>query len=254
MILKHNKIEFTPRNQEVETLVDPNTITPAKKALPLWYKNIKRVSSNSEIKKKSCPFNSDPNTTVKNCIPFFDSMTSGYSIILDRDIQFTKLADNVIYVNTRIDVPDLQIIEKHHKDSAAGVPPCFHADNLLTDDVFKWLNPYCIKTPAGYSTLFTHPLNRHDLPFRCFTGIVDTDTYTDAVNFPFQLSQSLQENDVLIIEAGTPIIQLIPFKREPWKSKICKFDLIKYKKSKLEYFKKIVDAYKSRYWHKKIYI
>ena len=49
--------------------------------------------------------------------------------------------------------------------------------------------------------------------FKILPGIVDTDTYTPPVNFPFVLTD---ENYEGLIPAGTPLAQVIPFKRESW--------------------------------------
>ena len=73
-----------------------------------------------------------------------------------------------------------------------------------------------IKTPPGYSVLFTHPMNWHYLPFYSLSGVVDTDTYTMPVLFPFMMKNNFEG----IIPKGTPVIQIIPFKRDDWKSNI----------------------------------
>ena len=49
----------------------------------------------------------------------------------------------------------------------------------------------------------------HALP-----GIVDTDRSPQPINFPF----FIKKNFVGTIEVGTPVVQLIPFKRDDWKS------------------------------------
>jgi hypothetical protein len=73
-----------------------------------------------------------------------------------------------------------------------------------------------MKTPKGYSTFFVHPVNRLDLPFHSFSGLVDTDKFPVEVNFPFLIKKDF----VGIIPAGTPIAQAIPVKRESWTSEI----------------------------------
>jgi predicted membrane-bound spermidine synthase len=50
-------------------------------------------------------------------------------------------------------------------------------------------------------------------PFTILPGIVDTDTYTAPVNFPFVLNDINFEG---LIPAGTPIAQVIPIKRDEW--------------------------------------
>jgi hypothetical protein len=46
---------------------------------------------------------------------------------------------------------------------------------------------------------------------------VDTDKYTSPVNFPFVL-KNLEFTG--LIPAGTPMVQVIPFKRDSWKQEL----------------------------------
>jgi hypothetical protein len=62
--------------------------------------------------------------------------------------------------------------------------------------------------------LFTHPVNRTDLPFTTLTGLVDCDTfYQSSVNFPARW-HDMGFNGVL--PKGTPVAQCLPVKRESW--------------------------------------
>jgi hypothetical protein len=74
----------------------------------------------------------------------------------------------------------------------------------------KWLNWWAIRCPPGYSLLFVPPLNRPDPRFTIFSGIVDADRYFEYVNFPFVWNEPNYHG---IVEAGTPIAQVIPIKR-----------------------------------------
>jgi hypothetical protein len=49
---------------------------------------------------------------------------------------------------------------------------------------YKIINPWKIKTPKGYSCLFVSPLNNSDDRFSIISGIVDTDTFPNEINFP----------------------------------------------------------------------
>ena len=40
--------------------------------------------------------------------------------------------------------------------------------------VLKFVNPWVVKTPPGYSALFVPPLNRIETPFTFFSGVVET--------------------------------------------------------------------------------
>jgi hypothetical protein len=114
----------------------------------------------------------------------------------------------------------------------------------------KWTNPYSIKTTKGYSTLFTQPFHRESV-FTIMPGIVDTDIYTAPVNFPFVLNDLTFEG---IIPAGTPIAQVIPFKRDAFKMKIGnKKDLQDALRIQSFIPLKFFNKYKSMFWHRKEY-
>jgi hypothetical protein len=87
--------------------------------------------------------------------------------------------------------------------------------------------------------------------FTILDGIVDTDTYKSSVNFPFVLNDTKWEG---IIPAGTPMAQVIPFKRESWEHKIgsneerIEQDRID-RKLKTLFF----NSYKRQFWSRKEY-
>jgi hypothetical protein len=114
---------------------------------------------------------------------------------------------------------------------------------------FKFSNEWGIELPKGYSALYTHPLNRTDLPFYTLSGVVDNDKYVQPVNFPFLIREDFEG----LIEAGTPIAQIIPVKRESWSHQIIKFDLEFIKKFEAKFRTKIYRAYKIGYWSRKDY-
>ena len=55
------------------------------------------------------------------------------------------------------------------------------------------------------------PLNRHQPVFQLFSGVVDTDTYQSLIHFPFVATAA---DGVYTLEKGTPLVQVIPFRRE----------------------------------------
>ena len=78
----------------------------------------------------------------------------------------------------------------------------------------KFHNLWTIEAPEGYSLLFTHPLNRFDLPFTTLTGLVDSDQYHDNwIHFPAHWHD---KNFSGVLPRGTPVAQCVPVKRETW--------------------------------------
>lgn len=196
--MKNKKFEFAKQIKYFKN------IEPIKKHMPDWYKNaeafhngnIKRDNESGLIKKN-----------FKNCMPFLDSMTFGYSIDLPFDINVVgeKNKKTVFW-----EMGTVPIILTRDLDQNPTLPIPAGCSNQH----FVWNNLYYFRLPKGYSMMFTHPLNRFDLPFTTLSGIIDSDSVVGTGSIPFFINNDFEG----VIEAGTPIIQLIPFKRDNWKS------------------------------------
>jgi hypothetical protein len=237
------KISFIPMNKFTEVALD--SPMPSAQSIPEWYKKIPLlIEGYDEVTLHD--FNSKASTlTVKGCTPFLDALTTGYMAVLPSDLEVKKTNDGELFFNWRVEG---DLVSLHTKDQHPGLPNIIDSQ----DSIIKFTFSFRIKTPKGYSVLFTHPLNRHDLPFRTFSGIVDTDEYPQEVQFPFQLNKEITEP--IIIEKGTPICQIIPFKRDNWKSTKEKYDEGFVLKSRFDFASKIVRSYKNQFWSKKNYL
>jgi hypothetical protein len=81
--------------------------------------------------------------------------------------------------------------------------------------------------------------------------VVDTDTYTSPVNFPFTLNDPKFEG---LIPAGTPIAQVIPFKREQWEMSFGgQQELIEQSQVSIKLQTKFFDRYKTMFRANKEY-
>ena len=56
------------------------------------------------------------------------------------------------------------------------------------------------------------PVLNANLPLQFSAGIVNTDSYYNRINFPFFIKDKWKGT----IKKGTPLIQVIPFKRDEW--------------------------------------
>lgn len=209
---------------------------PAIEFLPEWYKKTP-TNHNNDFRF----INGNVNFTYKKCIPFLDSLSFGYLILLNADIYIDPRSDSPHYIQWKINE---EIISTHNNLQIDGI----EIDDSFKKNALKWNNPWQIETPKGYSCLITHPLNRLDLPFYTLSGVVDTDKHPIEINFPFFMKSDFYG----IIERGTPIAQIIPFKREDWKMKMTE------KEENLDatrniYLSKIKDAYKKIAWTRKSY-
>ena len=123
--------------------------------------------------------------------------------------------------------------------------------------VVKYMTPWIIETDPGYSAIFLPPINRLEIPIVPLVGLVDTDTYFNNVNIPFIHTAMLPDEKKHVIPAGTPICQVIPFKREEWKAEYTWMEnkpLAKQKKERVKITKDRLDWYKNNAHQKKKYV
>jgi hypothetical protein len=113
----------------------------------------------------------------------------------------------------------------------------------------KWLSNWHVKTPRGYSSLILHPINRLDLPFYSFSGIVDTDKHPMVINFPFVLRKGFDGK----IEAGTPMVQIIPFKRDRWSANFIDEGPSHFYEDQHRVFQPPFGYYKRNFWDRKYF-
>ena len=178
---------------------------PASAFIPDWYKNTPSYLTD----KKKPRGNGGSSATIKRCVPVFDALTAGYIITLPADVYVSTHEDGSPWYEWS----QFTLIEFH---SAQQLP---HYPLLKGFPAApKFINPWGIETPKGYSVFITQPVHR-DAPFTILDGIVDTDTYKAPINFPFVLNDPKFEG---LIPQGTPIAQIIPIKRESWKMEIGK--------------------------------
>jgi hypothetical protein len=140
--------------------------------------------------------------TIKRCMPFLDAMTTGWILPLAATVRL-EIKDDGATVEAGWDI-DHTMVSNHGAHQVAGHPmgkrpPC------------KFHNYWTIKTPPGWSCLFVPPLNRPCPVIEIISGIVDTDTYRSLINFPFFATAA---DGVYTLERGTPLVQVIPFRRE----------------------------------------
>lgn len=210
---------------------------PAVKQIPDWYKDTPEYTGDQG--RKITGSGSTPHT-IKKCIPVLDAMTAGYILYTQVDVQVTQV-DGLPYFHwagqDAIGFHPIEQAPLHPAKKDAPYP--------------KWSNPYAIKTPPGYSTLFLPPMHNPNGIFTVLEGIVDTDIYQAPVNFPFILNDVKWEG---IIDAGTPMIQVIPIKRDSWKHKIGS-DKERMEQSMITNRLNILffNSYKKQFWSRKEY-
>lgn len=177
--------------------------------MPEWYKDspifIKNkhdndIVDNGEFFEKNNGLSSrQTNHTIKKCMPVFDTLSAGYILKIPSDIVVyqSKVNPSDEEYKTHFAWTRLGAVDSHDIQQVEGYPHL----GVHTNGLPKFLNPWIIKTPPGYSCLFTTPMHR-GVPFTIMPGIVDTDTFEHPVNFPFEMNEKGFEGT---LKAGTPI-------------------------------------------------
>jgi hypothetical protein len=179
----------------------------AVQGLPDWFKALPQKAFSAIHQKEVM--------TIKRCPPFIDAMTHGFLMPLAADLK----VENGEF-SWQHDAPPGSLtsytcspIDFHDGSQVEGTP--FHEDDRF---IVKFNNFWTIETPPGYSLMFTHPLNRVDLPFTTISGMVDTDVFPDnLINFPARWDDAGFSG---VLPKGTPVAQCIPVKRESWTAQV----------------------------------
>jgi hypothetical protein len=242
------KIEFSIHKD----LINIENIKPieTKKVLPNWYKNINKHTLNFR--------------NLKGCIPFLDNLSAGYVLPLPQDFHIAHCKTNVntgekesSYIfalseglnesecsEYNINGPTQDV----HPIDQIGGEGSFLGKKNGNNNVIKIINPWLIKTPPGYSCLFTSPAYNENDYFSIISAIVDTDTFDNYINFPIIINHDKYPSFEKTFEQGLPYVQIIPFKRDSWRKKITTTKKIY---SNFKYFSKIIHRYKQLIWSRK---
>jgi hypothetical protein len=210
---------------------------PATASVPDWYKNLPSYMGGE----KKPTGEGSTTGTIKRCMPVFDAIVGGYVLYTNVDVWVSQKDRMPWY-----EWPSFEPISWHPVEQAPNHPD----RNGHRESYPKWINPWAIQTPPGYSTLFIQPMHRESV-FTILPGVVDTDQYNAPVNFPFVLNNIEFEG---LIPAGTPMAQVIPFKRESWEMGIgTQEDFDKQNKTTIRLRTRFFDSYKSQFRQPKEY-
>lgn len=181
--------------------------------------------------------------TMKMCAPFSDTFNFGYIQKTWCEIRIERTSEWTFKYFYSGPPQPLGIREKtfFNKD--------FFQYGHYEEELI-WKTYWSPKLPKGYSALITHPLNRADLPFTTLSGVVDADVYhhDSGGNHSFLLNKGFEG----VIPVGTPMYQIIPFKRDNWVSEVEEYsESTKYDTARLHNV--FWGAYRNQFWQKKSY-
>lgn len=200
-------------DKDLEVIPRPSPIV---NYMPSWWKKLqKHIHTPTKYPSRF-------NSSVKACIPFQDTLTTGYTITASQDFYIRAWDGGNDELHWEAEYPmeyniskDWSLITSHHINQVGeGFPKPKGKSTIL-----KYTNSWSFETPAGYSLLYTPILNNYTLQnkgIHFLSGIVDHDRYSGVpVQFPFIFNNTSSEG--VLIERDTPLVQIIPIKKENWK-------------------------------------
>lgn len=281
---KTPKITFHAEQDLLEMFPHP---VPAKKAIPNWYKRLKQSVKHHPIAatgtSKRCvpmldafsqgyiiPLWSDLYVQVSRLVVLFDKDDNQ----LGKPLYFQGEDEELIGEECE-DLEGRPVVARverqKHKSIRVFFPfeeygedksPCIETHNwdqvgdqcdlkkfAFGKNLLKFVQPWQIKTPKGWSVHIKSPANNWETDIQLIEGVVDTDTYHANVHFPFVWTGS--EEGEFVIKKGTPIAQVIPFKRQKTNHKVLPLDKEARHKAALLIETAFYDRYKRFFWHKR---
>ena len=197
--------------------------------LPDWFRKT------DNLIKSKCPFaftsptDVEAKVNIKNCPAVFDYMSTGY-VIRAWDNLIIRNIDGSLYVNWEKYVlhagPDAHVFSTHYtKSQMSGL--CGEGEPLY-GGFHKLLTPWFVKTPPGVSLYITNPSQYRDKRFTSVDGVIHPEEKPITLQWFFEWNKELplnvsEENfdvNTHVIKKGTPLMVVIPFKRDKYVSKV----------------------------------
>lgn len=203
---KKNKIMFYPFSKESEAFA-PRPV-PTSKTVPSWYK--RQASSFEEDKFLAM---GSASSTVKRCMPVFDAMTAGYTLLTPCDIYVDARDPEKLVYSVPHSLGEIResMFATHTREQYQEYPidkDRYHQELLRVNPLWVF------RIQSGYSSLILPPLHHEKSPIEALPGIIDSDNIGLTGHFSFIVEKNFNG----IIKQGTPMFQIIPIKREPWES------------------------------------
>jgi len=181
-----------------DDVINEYPVLPANKCIPEWYKKV-QTDVNLHPGGPTIP-------TIKQCPPVTDMLTSGYIIRNPVELVLYPKQEPANYEGVVAEAhPDFKPSQHHWKMCPVDIRGKVHWTKLA--------HGWTVRTPEGYSCLFMQPYYFFNKQINLFPAVVDTDKHDLPVEFPGYTYAS----EKITIPAGTPLMQVIPFKRDDWK-------------------------------------
>lgn len=204
-------IEFSTFDEEVAKDFKP---VLAKSVYPEWWKKMKTT----EMVRGS------RTQTVRACPAMDDWLKMGYYIVAHKDIYVNLGGGEDVDVGATKEacvVNDHGIASTSHPSHQLGNSFIYvgSEEDGPVKDAFKLRHGWNVTTPAGYSLMYMEPFMFQNKHFAVWQGVIDTDTFNTNVD-TCQVILYPKVTKSFVIPAGTPLVQVVPFKREEWTASI----------------------------------
>ena len=206
-------------------------VQPASKFIPDWWKNqdtkfeSEQIKNNKQAQIRGGGEHTTVQSTTRNCPGIYDYMTSGYIVPAWSDIRLEwkqgkaeafdlQTGQMLLYLQQQYG-QSMPMLMQHEFKQAKDAP---FWDNSMKN-ILKFSSPWNLRTSEGVSCFFTHPYYHSSTDYTVMPGIMDTDVkkYSNTIiNVFLRLNK---QGKPIFIERGTPLIQIIPFKRSDVKFK-----------------------------------
>lgn len=203
----------------------------AKSVVPEWWKKAKVAEA----------VNGTFQQTIRSCPAMDDWLKMGWYLLANRDLHVKCGVGNFEDgdKSTWFHVEDAET-DKWLRDYASQSHPSTQTHDAFSyygggekapiRDAFKMKNPWNIKTPKGYSCFYLDPFLHQNEHFATWQGIIDTDEFNVNVDNA-QVIFYPKVDHSFTIKKGTPLCQIIPFKREEWVASYTTRDMESYIKN-----------------------
>lgn len=238
-----NKIIFHS-NKTYNDKDGKNAPSPSAKHLPKWWHD-------ADVYVKDAAGNPLANWNgegrmpgFKACPAILDTFTTGYMLLTPCDIEFYEK-------NGRIKAR----VPLEFDDFVGERPPMdgFTSPHGYEKNHFHWYANWAPELPEGYSCLYVQPINHFELPWITVGGIIDSDKVKNSGLIPFFLKTGFTG----VVPAGTPYLQLVPFKREDWESETVfhtSVEIMRNHKAVADTFRTAEGGvYKKKFWSRRKY-
>lgn len=235
------KIEFVTAYPEI-SLAFPEPV-PAGKGIPEWYKR-----QPSYMGGDSSVTHGQMKLTVKKCQAVFDAMAGGYILRLPTDL-YIDTTDEKQEFELPHDCKAYQsrLMSTHTNEQVSEMKL---DEDLYVRHILRIHPTWLVRTPKGYSTLFTQPMHQDPSPLFAVSAIIDTDNFLSDGHLSFFVKKNFKG----ILKQGTPLIQVIPFKRDEWEMSIDpNYDTKLIEAQRLSVRSTFQNGYKMKYWVKKVF-